>query len=240
MEQDKEMVTDRYDASKELDTKLSIENMLLEEYKYASTAAYQAIEDRARVINLYYILIGILATGLAAIYQFSGPYHAYSQLLAILLLLVASGLSFTFFINIIRLRQAFLESIICMNLIKEFYIQQFQRQMPGIEQVFRWRLKTVPAAERTGSVTFVMSYLIASVGSLCFATAVALAIMQLSHDLNIISVLSLSVAVVVFSIVLLLYTLYYHHSLSPHSEGSIQLEQAKQAFEREKITSTNE
>src|SRR5436190_1889536 len=107
------------------DTTLHIETMLIEEYKYASSTAYQAIEDRARMINLYYILLGLLATGLSAIYQFSGSSRPYSQLLVILLLLVVSGLSLTFFINIIRLRQSFLGSIMVMNVIKEFYIQEF-------------------------------------------------------------------------------------------------------------------
>ena len=41
-----------------------------------------------------------------------------------------------------------------MNVIKEFYIQQFKQQMPAIEYAFRWRLRTIPLGERIGSVTF--------------------------------------------------------------------------------------
>lgn len=210
------------------DTTLNIENMLLEEFKYASSTAYQAIEDRARMINLYYILLGILATGLSTIYQLSGSSHPYSQFLAMFLLGVASILSFTFFVNIIRLRQSFLESIIVMNVIKEFYIQQFQDQMLQIETVFRWRLKTIPAGERIGSVTFVMSYLIALMGSLCLSAIVALTMRQLSHDPNLISISSFIISIIVFALTLLVYTLYYRHSLSHRSSGAQQLQHAKE------------
>ncbi len=44
-------------AVDKLDTTLNIENMLLEEFNYASVAAYQAMEDRARMFNIYLLLI---------------------------------------------------------------------------------------------------------------------------------------------------------------------------------------
>ena len=46
------------------DTSLKIENMLLEEFNYASVTAYQAMEDRARISSFYYILLGVLVSGL--------------------------------------------------------------------------------------------------------------------------------------------------------------------------------
>jgi hypothetical protein len=213
------------------DATLTIESLLIEEYKYAGNTAYQAIEDRARTVSLYYILLGILATGVSAIYQLSGSSHPYSQVLVILLLLIVSGLSATFFINIIRLRQSFLESIIAMNVIKEFYIQQFQHQMPTIEKVFRWRLSTIPAGERIGSVTFVMSYLIALMGSLCLAAAIALTMRQLVYTPDLMSVQSLIAAIIVFALALSAYTLYYRHSLSDRSSGIQQLKQIKKSIE---------
>ena len=105
MNQDKKIVDDLFITHISLDDKISLESILLEEYKYASTTAYQAIEDRARLINLYFILLSVFATGMSAIYQLSGPPCSYSQLLAIFLLLIAASLSFTFFINIIRIRR---------------------------------------------------------------------------------------------------------------------------------------
>ena len=157
------------DSSNKLDVSLKAENMLLEEFNYASLTAYQAMEDRARISSFYYLLLGVLASGLAAIYQFSNGAHAIPQFLVVTLLLIAAIVSVTFFITIIHLRQAYRESVLCMNVIKEFYIQQFKQQMPAIEHAFRWRLRTIPLGERIGSVTFMFGYLNALIGSLCLA-----------------------------------------------------------------------
>src|SRR5947209_4402014 len=134
---------------------LNIENMLLEEFNYASLTAYQAMEDRTRMFNLYLLLVGVLASGLGAVYQFGGSASTYTRPLAIILLLIAGIAGIAFLVKLIRLRQAWRESVICMNVIKEFYIGQFRQQIPQIERAFRWRLKNIPAGERLGSTTYV-------------------------------------------------------------------------------------
>ncbi len=203
-------------SSDKLDTTLKIENLLLEEYNYASVTAYQSMEDRARISSFYYLLLGVLTSGLAAIYQLNGNLRNVPQPLVITLLVVASIVSSTFFVIIIRLRQAYRESIICMNVVKEFYIQQFQQQMPGVERAFRWRLKTIPTGERIGSVTFIMGYLIALMGSLCLAGAAFLfAYLFFS------SFIAWIMASVTFAVILGLHIFYYRHSLSKRSEAAI-------------------
>src|SRR5258708_38026913 len=141
------------DSNEKLDVSLKIENMLLEEFNYASLTAYQAMEDRARISSFYYLLLGVLASGLAAIYQFSEGAHAIPPFIIVTLLLVAAMVSVTFFITIIRLRQAYRESALCMNVIKEFYMEQFKQQMPAIEHAFRCLLRTLPPSKRIPSIT---------------------------------------------------------------------------------------
>lgn len=211
-----------------LNTTLNIENMLLEEFNYASVTAYQAMEDRARVSSLYYLLLGALASGLLAIYQLGGKTLTTSQLQVIALLIAAGVLSVTFFEKIIRLRLAYRESLICMNVIKEFYIQQFQQYMPHVEQAFRWRLKTIPTGERIGSVTFAISGLIALVGSLCFAGAVLMGINPeiIAHP-SAYGGQAYLVPAVVFVVVLILHTWYYRRSLSKKKETMILEKQAE-------------
>ena len=211
-----------------LNRTLSIESMLLEEFNYASVTAYQAMEDRARVSSLYYLLLGALASGLLAIYQLGGNTHASSQPLVVALFVLAGLLSITFFEKIIRLRQAYRESLICMNVIKEFYIQQFQKQMPSIEHAFRWRLKTVPAGERIGSVTFAISSLIALMGSFCFAGAVLVGIKSdIITKPSAYGVQPYIFPITVFVIVLLLYIAYYRRALSKGKEIAILEQQAE-------------
>jgi hypothetical protein len=79
-----------------LNTTLNIENMLLEEFNYISLTAYQAMEDRARVSTLYYILLGALLSGLLAIYQSSRNTLNDSQPLVIALLIAAGIISISY------------------------------------------------------------------------------------------------------------------------------------------------
>ncbi len=190
--------------------------------------AYQAMEDRARVSSLYYLLLGALASGLLAIYQLGGNTHTSSQPLVIALFVLAGLLSITFFEKIIRLRQAYRESLICMNVIKEFYIQQFQKQMPSIELAFRWRLKTIPAGERIGSVTFAICSLIALMGSFCFAGAVLVGIKSdIITNPSTYGVQPFLLPTAVFVIILLLYMAYYRRALSKSKEKAILDQQAE-------------
>ncbi len=84
------------DSNGKLDASLKIENMLLEEFNYASLTAYQSMEDRARISSFYYVLLGVLASGLAAIYQLNQSTHAVPQFLVIGLLMVGAIISITF------------------------------------------------------------------------------------------------------------------------------------------------
>lgn len=209
------------DSSNKLDVSLKAENMLLEEFNYASLTAYQAMEDRARTSSFYYLLLSVLASGLAAIYQFSNGAHAIPQFIVVTLLLIAAIVSVTFFITIIRLRQAYIESVLCMNVIKEFYIQQFKQQMPAIEHAFRWRLRTIPLGERIGSVTFMFGYLNALIGSLCLAGAVFIGTEQLFSEPG-----ASILAGMVFVIAILLHIFYYRRALSKRSEAEVIHEEA--------------
>jgi hypothetical protein len=203
-------------SNNKLDASLKIENMLLEEFNYVGVTAYQAIEDRARISSFYYILVGVLASGLAAIYQLSGGTHNVPLFLIAILLVVGALISICFFVTLIRLRQAYKESLISMNVIKEFYIEQFKQQIPAIEQAFRWRLHTMPKGERIGSVTFMIAYLNAIIGSLCLAGAVFIFTEQpLSGSGAII------LAFAIFIIAVLVHTFYYRKSLSKKSDVEV-------------------
>jgi hypothetical protein len=195
-------------ANNTLNSTLKMENMLLEEFNYASVTAYQAMEDRARTANFYYVLLGVLASGLVAIYQLSGG-HPLPLVLIAILLFIGSTISVTFFVLIIRLRQAYRESVTCMNVIKEFYIEQFKQHMPQVEDAFHWRLKTIPQNERIGSVTFMMGYQIAFIGSMCLGGTVFVMTQPLLANLG-----AAILAVLIFLLALLLYILYYRRSLN--------------------------
>lgn len=211
-----------------LDAGLKLDNMLLEEYNYAGVTAYQAMEDRARMFNLYLLLIGVVGSAVGAIYQIGGrggSTRALVQPVVILLLLVAGVLGFAFFAKVIRLRQAFRQSLISMGRIREFYIEKFKAQVPDVEHAFLWRLRTIPAGERLGSVTFLVCYTIAFLGSLCLAGATYLVYEDWFAG-NIGTVLPLPdaakpwiLAAAVFFIALALHILFYVRALNKKDEA---------------------
>ncbi|MFI5274328.1 MAG: NUDIX hydrolase, partial [Ktedonobacterales bacterium] len=220
------------------DATLKLDNMLLEEYNYASVTAYQALEDRARMFNLYLLLVGVVGSALGAIYQLGKPTNTAAgdiHTLIITLLLVSGILGFAFFVKVIRLRAAFRESLIAMNMIKEFYIRQFEGQVKGLEHAFRWRLKTIPAGERLGSVTFVICYTVAFLGSLSFAGAALVgdSLAQVGGQSGVLGVPSnvvpFVVAGLVFAVALLLHILYYVIKLNKHAEQALLQKLAQQA-----------
>ncbi len=156
-----------------LDHVLKLDGMLLEEFNYAGNTAYQAMEDRARLFNLYLVIIGVLTSGLVAVYQLTvlKVLQAYTQPLTLLLLVVGGILGVVFFVQLIRLRQAHQDSIITMNMVKEYYLGRFQDDSPNIGQVFNWRLAGMKAGERLGSVTFLICFTVAVLAGLAFAAA---------------------------------------------------------------------
>jgi hypothetical protein len=160
------------------DSTLRAENMLLEEFTYVSTTAYQAMEDRARMFSFYLTLVGVLIGGLGLFSQLGSAVSSYLPAVAITLLGLAGALGSVFFIKLIRLRQANRDSIIAMSRIKEYYIALFSQREPGLGGAFAWRLETVPG-EKLGNVTFLVCYTVAVVAGLLYAAAVFVGYQQL-------------------------------------------------------------
>ena len=156
-----------------LDGALKLDGLLLEEFNYAGNSAYQAMEDRARMFNLYLVIIGVLASVLVAVYQLgSASLKTFTQPLTVLLLVLGGIVGVVFFVQLIRLRQAHQDSIITMNMIKEYYLGRFTDDNPHIGHVFNWRLAGMKAGERLGSVTFLVCFTVAFLGGLAIAAAV--------------------------------------------------------------------
>src|SRR5690348_6592665 len=80
------------------DSGLKIENMLLEEFNYASTTAYQAMEDRARMFNMYLLVVGILGSAFGAIYPLGGARSSFIQPIAAVVLFAAGVADIAFFV----------------------------------------------------------------------------------------------------------------------------------------------
>ena len=158
-----------------LDASLRMENILLKEFDYAGLSAYQVYENRERIFNFYFTLMGAMLSGLGALYQISINTHTNWRPLAVGLLIAGGLLSAIFYVRLIHLRQSLRDSIITTYVIKEFYIQQFMEDIPNIEQAFRWRLATIPSGERPTSDTSFILYPVATLCAISFGIGALLA-----------------------------------------------------------------
>lgn len=153
------------------DTTLRAESILLKAFDSAQESARQSYEAREKLTNLYLVLVGALATGLGAAYQFGGI-HTLSTPMAAIALFAASILSATLFGTYVTRRLTYVESLISANLIVEYYVQHLKPTMPTIEEAFRWRLANIPRIDRFAMLRFLVSYPMALGGSLCLAGAI--------------------------------------------------------------------
>jgi ADP-ribose pyrophosphatase len=171
------------DPATNTDQTLRLESMMLAEFNYASATAYQALEDRGRMFNFYLGITGVLASGLGALYGF-GSHVEQSQALALALLILAGFIGIIFFFKIVRIRQAFDDSLLTMNVIKEHYIKEFKGKVPAVDQIFRWRTASMPSGRRFGSLTFLVCFAITFIDSFALGLAAFVITELATNDAN--------------------------------------------------------
>lgn len=165
------------------DQTLRLESIMLEEFNYANATAYQALEDRGRMFGIYLGIASVLAGGLGALYEL-GSRSAHSAVIASALLVLAGFIGLIFFFKIVRIRQALDDSLVTMNVIKEHYITHFRGEVPAVDDIFRWRLKTIPAGNRFGSLTFLVCLAITVIDSIALGLAAVVITELVTNDAN--------------------------------------------------------
>ncbi|MFQ6015001.1 MAG: hypothetical protein ACE5NP_06125 [Anaerolineae bacterium] len=165
------------------DNQLRLEQILSLEFQYAQETATQAQEDRARVVGFYLTLVGILSTIILALLQRSSgsdlllslsgvslPEGVPSWAFSVIFWLMGIVGLFTLTM-LVRLRQAWHDSVRTMNAIKDYYDERFS----DIEfQTFmRWRTDTIPAPGRLWSITFNLALLVTLLDSVAMGVGFA-------------------------------------------------------------------
>lgn len=141
-------------------------DILGEEYQYASGTASEAMRDRHQMINFYLVFVGVVTSGVIAIVrEESGS----AQALGTVLLWLLCSVGWLYFLKIIRLRQAWYESVLAMNQIKEFYIQNAKgMSAEALRSAFRWRPTTLPASNKPWTLFFLSAMTIAFLDGVAF------------------------------------------------------------------------
>ena len=152
-----------------LNLDLDASNLLSSEYEYIAQTAFQANEDRARVSTYYVVTFGTLVAALFSLQvgnELLGNLHR--ALVVVFLTLSLFGLSTL--LQLVRLRQAWTESVLALNQIKKFYIDQFEHMQ--LSDAFRWGTKTIPAGYKPWSMAFLMALQVALLGGVSFGASV--------------------------------------------------------------------
>jgi len=158
------------------DKQLDPAEILKLEFEYAHKTAEQAQDDRATVINLYLLLVGgvgSIIVGLGQSNDFSLPRGVYAGVFALL-----GIVGFFILFQLVRLRQAWYDSVLTMNRIKDFYVERF----PELADAFRWRTQTIPAPGKLGTITFNLALLVAIIDSVAIGVAAFFTNLRLANN----------------------------------------------------------
>ncbi len=143
-------------------------NVIAAEYGYIAQTAFQANEDRARAWQYFFVTFATLIAALLSTQVGEGVrQQLYLTFVVIFVLLAVLGL--ITILQLVRLRQAWLESVRAMNQIKERLIADD----PSLADYFRWRNATIPPAFKWRSFGFLQALSVALLSGLSVGAAVA-------------------------------------------------------------------
>ncbi|MDZ7289990.1 MAG: hypothetical protein ONB44_06080 [candidate division KSB1 bacterium] len=141
--------------------KLRLSEILIEEFDYVKETASQAMNDRHTMVNYFLLSAGVVLAGSGVMVSAEGgitfPYR-YEILIALNLLFNAVG--WVYFMQVVRLRQAWCESARAMNHIKSVFTKNCEFFPQLARKAFRWNIKTIPPAERKMTVFYFSALLI--------------------------------------------------------------------------------
>lgn len=153
----------------DMSAELHAEEILKLEFEYARETAYQALNDRTVIVNLYLILVGAVGSLLLAAASIAPRLDIPPQALTLLFVVLGILGVLTLF-KLIRLRQAWFDSARAMNAIKAFYLEKF----PELAPAFVWKTTTIPAPDKAWTITFILSTMVMLLSSISFSAALHL------------------------------------------------------------------
>lgn len=147
---------------------IDVTKLLIAEFKYLATTAFQNNEDRARVSQFFFVTFGtfIAAILTSQIINISQRQIYWAFMIAFCLICIFGGLTIY---QLSRLRLAWLESVKAMNQMKDTAMKQH----PELQDFFRWTSETIPPNFNLNSVGFILAVMVALLSGLALGSAVA-------------------------------------------------------------------
>jgi len=137
---------------------LKSDDILIAEFEHIAQVATQNNEDRARVSTFYLVTVGsFIAAVLGLQIEDLNPLIINAAFAAIFLIIFLNGVVTV--LQLVKLRRAWFESVLAMNHIKDFYIQNGGNHNLG--DAFLWNNKNLPAGFKPWSVSFLLTLQVA-------------------------------------------------------------------------------
>ncbi len=164
-----------------MEEKLNPDSIMVAELGYIARTAFQANEDRAKVTTVFILTVGTFLAALLSLQFDISTSQPFLVALAILFT-VLSIYAMVTLLQLVRLRQAWHESILAMNQIKRFYVEH----IPGdsLSEAFAWSGKTIPPKFKPWSISFLLAVQVTMLGAASLASAVLILGFALSGELH--------------------------------------------------------
>lgn len=145
-------------------------SIIAAEYGYVAQTAFQANEDRARAWQYFFVTFATLIAALLST-QVEGIDQRQLYLTFVVIFTLLAALGLITILQLVRLRQAWLESVRAMNQIKARLVADD----PALAAYFRWTNDTVPPPFKLRSFGFLQAVSVALLSGLAVGAAVAFA-----------------------------------------------------------------
>jgi ADP-ribose pyrophosphatase len=142
-------------------TKVGLSEILLHEFDYVKETAAQAMNDRLTMLNYFLLSAGVVVAGIGVMVSKEGGYEfPYRDQSVIALSLIFNVVGWVYFLNQVRLRQAWCESARAMNHIKQVFVMNSANPPEKAKAAFRWSVENIPSAAKKMTVFYFSALLI--------------------------------------------------------------------------------
>lgn len=145
------------------------EKLLALEYDYAKASAQAAMEDRHKMVNFFVSFFGIVFSAIFGLANFT---ETPDQEVIFIILFAGFFVGFLFFMNIVRLRQAWYGSVQAMNALKSYVFAQ-DPEDKAFQAAFVWKARTIPRPGKGWTTFFFSAVTVAFLNSILFSSAFA-------------------------------------------------------------------
>lgn len=197
-------------------TPLKLSDILLNEFDYVKETASQAMNDRLTLVNYFLLSAGVVLAGFGLMVSAEGGAHfAYRYEVLIILSLIFNAVGWVYFMQVVRLRQAWCESALAMNHIKSIFTQNSEFLAETAKDAFLWRINTIPPPAKKMTVFYLSAVLISllSAAAITLAGTISLSVDLLRQSDQIQKYINIPLAYPLIGLVLGLYHLFFQMSM---------------------------